>query len=186
MKNNKIKSLTLGITTALGLSLIASSASAQGWWGGSSHGSSCSGNTLRSDVITIDRVANQMVCQFSREMNCRCRNSVTLMNHLKKNKALTRNLVTALNGNCKCAFKKAACAVNTNMKCLVSSSRRVNLSCSMRSQIGQSATLALRIHRNADQFVPRNAYSNRGYSRPAPVQDPYANVFSSFLRSFNR
>ena len=167
MKN---KTITLA-ATILGLSFLASNADAQGWrgfrgWGQVSQGG-CNVYDIRSDVNSIDRLSNRMAYQFSREMNYRCSCSVELLKHLKKTTVLTRNLVVASNGSCKCAFKKAACAVNDNMKCVAKQARKVrNLSCSMNSNIEEAGRLARRIHSNADQFTPRTAYTNN--RRPAP------------------
>ena len=177
----KKSSLTLA-AAVLGLSLCSTNADAQGWrgwfsWGNQNISSGgCSHtqrNTLRQDVYSIDRTANQMAFQFSREMHCGCPASVALLNHLKKNASLTRNLVTASNGTCKCAFKKAACAVNENMACVAKRARKVSsLSCMLRSSIAESVQLAKRIHRNADRFVPRNNNSYTNNRRPRPSFQP--------------
>jgi hypothetical protein len=104
-------------------------------------------------------------------MNRRCSCSVELLKHLRKNAALTRNLAVAANGSCKCTFEKAACAVNENMACVAKQSRKVrNLSCSMKGSIDEAVTLARRIHKNSDKFVPRTAYTNN--RRPAPTPAP--------------
>jgi len=176
MKNNNLKTIALVTLTVVGASLFTSNAEAQWRWGGwghqASHGPSCSSSRidLRREAQNVDRLANQMVCQFSREMNPRCGCSIALLNHLRKTAGLTRNLVIASNGTCKCTFKKAACALNDSMPCVVKQSRKVRyLSCSMKDNIERTVRLANRIHKNSDLFVPRNTYNTYNNRRPAPT-----------------
>lgn len=173
MIRRKHTSLTLAAVTAAGISLFSPNADAQGWrnvlgWGQQTSNTSCSANTLRSDVYAVDRLANQTAYQFSREIRNRCSCSVKLQNLLKKNAILSRNLVTAFNGNCKCAFKKAACALNTNTAAVAKQSRKISyLSCMIKSNISETVTTAKRIHKNAEKFVPRSSsYTN--HRAPAP------------------
>ena len=216
MNNTKNTSITLAAAAALGLSLFASNADAQGWRGGyggnqngynnnSGHGQSSSGynrgyrgqrDTLKQDVQTVDRLANQITRQFAMDLrrNPRCRESIKLMMHLRTYTGKTNNLVLASNGTCKVTFKKAARDVRDTLTCVQKQAKRVpNLGCSIKGMIDQSCPIATRIIKNSDRFNPAGSFTNgpRGNHGPAVAgrggyrnQDPRS-IFTSLLRGFN-
>jgi hypothetical protein len=178
MKNTSKTSVTLTAAAVLGMSLVASHADAQGWRGNSNYNnnrgysqpvsgfdqgwgrysrSSSQRDTLRIDVITVDRLAQQMTSEFARELryNRGCRESIALLNHMQNYTRTTQDLVRASNGTCKVTFKKAACKVRETLTCVQNQSKRVrNLSCSVKGMIDQSCPIATRIHNSADRFNP--------------------------------
>jgi len=196
MINNKTKS-TIAAVTILGLSFFASDASAQrsgrGYSNNYHSGSSCDRpvyrDILRNDVYALDRIADQMVRQFSME-SCGCRNSVAFLNGLRSFNCSTRDLVRAYNGTCKVSFERAACATHDSMLRVAKLSTVVrDLSCSMKSSMTQTISLTKNIHRNAHTFQPAVGYTSvprpstghgHHYSEP---QDPFAALVNSLFRS---
>ena len=222
MKNTSKTSVTLAAATVLGLSLFASHADAQGWRSYNNNGYQASNgynqggwgfrrtsqrDTLRADVLTVDRLARQMTMQFANELryNRGCRESIALLNHMRTYSRATQDLVRASNGTCKITFKKAACKVRETLTCVQKQSTRVrNLSCSVKGIIDQSCPIATRIHRDADRFnpvsvnsvtVPHGNHTHQvplantprrnqgGYNVRGPQNNPYASIFANLFRT---
>ncbi|MDF1813230.1 MAG: hypothetical protein P1V20_13615 [Verrucomicrobiales bacterium] len=213
MKNIKKTSVTLTAAAVLGISLVAADSNAQGWRSGNhnsygynnsrtaSHGweSRNQRNSLQSDVVTIDRIAQQMTVQFAREMRYtrRSRESVALFNHLQTYSRTTQNLVRASRGSCPITFKKAANNVRETLTCVEGQAKRVrNLSCTINDSLEQSCSLATRIQQNAHRFNPVSVTTRTvphgNHARQVPVannrnvrvvsHNPFLSLLSELIR----
>ena len=219
MKNNKRTSITLAAATVIGISFVAVDANAQRHSGGygygrpvqqsdivwERHGSTRGNNysrhydTLRSDVLNVDRLAQQMNSEFDRTIryNRRCRESAALLSQLRVYSRSTQNLVRAYNGTCPITFKKAARDVRDTLNRVESQANRVpNISCSMKTAMTQSCQLSSQILRNADRFNPvrmtnghshghhggNHAHSSRGKSHH---ETPFVSLLDEIFRLVN-
>ena len=160
--NMKKTSITLAAATVLGFSLISTNADAQ-WGKPKHHGGhhSAHNSSLQKDIAKLDRMGNEMVIEFSRQMDRRNHHSANFMNLLKSNSRLTRNLVNISNSSNNYGIGNAARDVDNSMRNIMYSSRRIHLSSSMKSTIKSSSELAQRVSKSALSAKPsRPSYSN--------------------------
>ena len=144
---------------------------------------------ITQNINLIDRLSDEMVWRYGREVrnyrNCSC--SLKLYAAMRTHTGLVDNLVRANRGTCKVTFKKAACAVRTNLNKIQQIRKTAQVSSTVCALIRQSCPPSTFVNDNSSKWAPmpvaRGGSCGSGgstYTTRSRSQSPFGFFLSRF------
>ncbi len=143
-------------------------------------------NQIRENVLKVDRLAEEMVWRYGRELrgyrDCSC--SIALFRAMREHRQRTAALVRASRGTCQPTFEKAACAVRESLDVVEQRRKTAQVSPCVAALISDSCPPATFVHRNANRWRPAQSNScNTGSPGYSSAPQPSSHPLYSYLLS---